>query len=237
MVLRIFSLLDVKDLRHAALVCQVWWSVSLDPSLWRSLFLEAKRASRLEKAPKDCISAQEREDDDEAVDWKARYKSTFHFRKGIFLGDRKKTEIIIRLDTARFFTDDATLALTGEVTLNVASSNITTHGIYIMFEALERRLAPDKESEKTNVLWTVCNSVTDDVPWKQRNTRTLSYRQGTHRFRFRVPFPRSDTCPSITSTAWPMECEALSPIHGRSSTTGTHSHCSHSQYCPALVHD
>jgi hypothetical protein len=39
------------------------------------------------------------------------------------------------------------------------------------------------------VLWTVCNSVTDDVPWKRRNTRTLSYRHGTHRFRFRAVSP------------------------------------------------
>jgi hypothetical protein len=75
------------------------------------------------------------------------------------------------LDTAHFVADEPSLALTGEVrtaflvsaqeekeellnpcsfrcrqvTLNVASSSLATHGIYILFEAYERRFAPDEK--------------------------------------------------------------------------------------------
>jgi hypothetical protein len=50
-------------------------------------------------------------------DWRERYKATFHFRKGSLLaqGDRKKNEIIVRLDTSHFVAGTPSLALTGEV--------------------------------------------------------------------------------------------------------------------------
>ena len=53
--------------------------------------------------------------EDESVDWKERYRTTYHFRKGIFMGDRKKNEITIRLDSACLVAEEPALALTGEV--------------------------------------------------------------------------------------------------------------------------
>lgn len=197
-ILNIFSKLAVKDLGQAALVCRQWWAVSLEPSLWRSLFLEAKRAGTIEKPARESVSAPDDSWEDELVDWKERYRTTYHFRKGIFMGDRKKNEITIRLDSACLVAEDPALTLTGEVTLIVASKSITTHGIYIEFEAYERRFAPDEENEKKKTLWTLHHSVTDEVAWEARTSRKLTFMQGTHRFRFRVPFPRSTAPPSIT---------------------------------------
>jgi hypothetical protein len=57
----------------------------------------------------------DRREQDDLVDWKERYRTTYHFRKGIFLGDRKKNEITIRLDTAHFVAEDPALTLSGEV--------------------------------------------------------------------------------------------------------------------------
>ncbi len=51
------------------------------------------------------------------LDWRERYRATFHFRKGSLLaqGDRKKNDIIVRLDTSHFVAGTPSLALTGEV--------------------------------------------------------------------------------------------------------------------------
>jgi hypothetical protein len=57
-------------------------------------------------------------------DWRERYRATFHFRKGSLLaqGDRKKNEIIVRLDTSHFVAGTPSLALTGEVSPPIFSA-------------------------------------------------------------------------------------------------------------------
>lgn len=40
-----------------------------------------------------------------------------------------------------------------KVILNVASSSLITHGIYVHFEAFERRFAPDEKVRATNCVY------------------------------------------------------------------------------------
>jgi hypothetical protein len=165
----VFGRLAVGELARAALVCRSWWAVSLEGSLWHSLYQvhlppmppwrARQAANRPHWAPgrkespkvgKDCLLQHLRSGRctmlpapcqgkcclttatpmrgswlsrwcqsirSKDVEWKERYRKTFHFRKRTLLspGDRKKNEIVVCLDTSYFVAGEPSLELTGEV--------------------------------------------------------------------------------------------------------------------------
>jgi hypothetical protein len=126
------------------------------------------------------------------------------------------------------------------VILNVASSSLITHGIYVHFEAFERRFAPDEkvryhnmanfdfiffnliltfiatfcQADVKRMLWSVYHPVVDKVEWCQKGTRRLTFEQGTYRFPLHIPFPHTNIPPSISRYA-PAVCRVCVSCHAQ----------------------
>lgn len=199
---RIFSFLQPMDLLNVGQTCTLLKEVSEDEYLWRALYYYSKEKHHLEHNP---YKAKRRKWGNEQLTWRERYKLTFVVKQRKSKGKKKirkllggtDNELFLNLNCSVFECQEASEPdqyITGEVTINVRSEKVVTHGLYLMVYGQEAFRSYDAarnaiRKSKRPVLGFYLN-ILGDTPWKERKRNTITLYRGTYRYPIRCVFPK-----------------------------------------------
>jgi len=206
-IYRILSYLLPMELLSVGQTCKLLYQVCQDEHLWRDLYHYSKEKHHLEQNPYKAKKLKKW--GSSGITWRDRYKLTFVMKQKKRKRDKNvirkvlgssDCEVFLSLDQTSFDCQEPNEPeqyISGEITINVRSEKMVSHGLYLLLYGEEAFRAYDGARNsirklKSPILASHFN-ILGGKSWDERKQSIVILHRGTYRYPFHQAFPKKRT--------------------------------------------